>query len=232
MTKNSVYRGAIVALLFIGLVAAAFYVFLVQGRATAVPTLSETAMQKQQQLVAAVDAGEALFIRVESYVLNREMAGLASVSYPDRIVIETTISTDAEGKVVYESKEYTMNRELLTSGIMTRGRATVTAAGSGEVFTYTMPEVNADLGDWINARFAVLDKLQSGDWTQRETEGVGGQDIYVFDATSTTPFGKTFKSVLKAPKHNPLLLESLRYEVRDGQEILVGHDRHLEVATR
>ena len=232
MTKNSVYRGAIVALLFIGLVVAAFYVFLVQGSATAGPTLSETAMQKEHELVEAVNAGAALFLRVESYVRDREMAGLASVSYPDRIVIETTISADAEGKVVYESKEYTVDRELLTSGVMTRGRATVTAAESGEVFTYTMPEVNSNIGDWISARFAVLGKLQSDDWTQRDTEGVGGQDIYVFDATSTTPFGKTFKSVLKVPKGNPFLLESLRYEMRDGQEILVGHDRHLEVATR
>ena len=163
---------------------------------------------------------------------DREMAGLATVSYPDRIVIETTISTDAEGKAVYESKEYTMDRTLLTSGIMSRGRATVTAAESGEVFTYTMPEVNSDIGDWISARFSVLDKLQSDEWTQRDTEGVGGQDIYVFDATSTTPFGKTFKIVLKAPKGNPFLLESLRYEVQDGQEVLVGHDRHLEVTTR
>ena len=55
MTKNSVYRGAIVALLFIGLVVAAFYLFLVQGSASAVPTLSETAIQKEKQLVAAVD---------------------------------------------------------------------------------------------------------------------------------------------------------------------------------
>ena len=191
----------------------------------------------KQDLVDAIDGGASLSYRVESYRRDRQMLGLTTVDYPDRIVIEGVLSVDDTGNMVLTTREYTMDGRLLSSGTVVNGVHTLQAAGTSETFTYTglgsgTGNGTAKITGFVEGQFNSAQRFESDGRTRLPNEHIDGREVKVFEASSaTTQVGGRYKSVAYVPVDNPHLLESKSYKLVDGQELLVRQTKWLSVAT-
>ncbi len=190
--------------------------------------LSALATEEQERLVKAVEAGNTLFIRVETFEQDRVVFGLGS--QPDRIVMEWQLSADPAGTITeFVGEAYTMTGTLLSTTIVMGNEAIITDATTGAVHSFRAAEQRGTLADWLTGRFAISEKLRVQGYVERPDEAIDGRSIKVFDSADTVN-GTKRETSLRIPIDNPLLSDSKNFVVDGDTRTLVGQTTYLEVS--